>query len=246
MNAIGCKSCKNVGCFVKLCSPDWLLQIDIQKHQVFYKKSQNIINQGAVVSGVYFIQKGKVKIFSAGINGKEQIVRFATDGHILGHRGIGNDVYPISAVTMDDSLVCFIRNDLLNEMFLANPKFPIELMMYYSVELRKVENRMKNIAQMNLREKTAETLLLLLTDFGVKENNELNVSFSREDIANTAGSTRQQVTMQLTEFEQEGFIKKRGKKIVFRNIEGLKKIICKFDMHIFKSDTVLHFANPSI
>ena len=231
MNTINCKSCINADCFVKRCSQKWVQQIDHFKTQSHYKKNQNIIIEGSEVFGVFFIQKGKVKVFSTGLNGREQIVRFAADGHILGHRGIGSDVYPISAAAMEDSFICFIENDTLNEMFFANPKFSIELMMYYSRELRKLENRVKYIAQMNIREKTAETLLLLLEIFGINKYNELNVTFSRDDIASTAGSTRQQVTMQLTEFEKDGFIEKHGKKIALYKIEGLRKLISKFNLH---------------
>jgi CRP-like cAMP-binding protein len=240
VKTISCKSCQNAECFVKLCSEEWIEQADGTKSQTLYKKNQSIIKEGAQVWGVFFIQKGKVKVFSSGLNGREQIVRFAADGHILGHRGIGHDVYPISAVAMEDSFVCFIRNETLNDMFLANPKFPIALMMYYSVELRKLESRMKNIAQMNIRGKIAETLLLMLDNFGVNSQNELNVPFSREDIASAAGSTRQQVVMQLTEFEKDGYIEKRGKKIALTNTEGLEKIICKFNLHSDKSKLVSH------
>ncbi len=232
MKTINCKSCLCADCFVKLCSPEWVQQIDLLKYQTLYKKNQNIINEGFRIFGIFFILKGKVKVFSTGLNGREQIVRFASDGHILGHRSIGNEVYPVSATAMEDSLICFIENDTLNEMFVANPEFVIALMMYYSRELRKLENRVKNIVQMNIREKTAETLLLMLENFGINRSNELNLSFSREDFASFAGSTRQQVAMQLTEFEKDGFIEKRGKKIAMNNIEGLQKIIGAFNLQI--------------
>jgi CRP-like cAMP-binding protein len=231
MNDVNCKSCANADCFVKWCSRKWIQQIDKCKCQSLYRKNQNIIIEGSVVFGVFFIQKGKVKVYSTGINGREQIVRFASDGHILGHRGIGSDHYPISAAAMEDSHICFIENDTLNEMFFANPKFSIEMMMYYSRELRKLENRVKYIAQMNIREKTAEALLLLLEIFGIDKNKELNVTFSRDEIASTAGSTRQQVTMQLTEFERDGFIEKHGKRIALFNIESLRLLISKFNLH---------------
>ncbi len=230
MNNVHCKLCSNSDCFVKWCSRKWVQQIDQCKCQSLYKKNQNIIIEGSVVFGVFFIQKGKVKVYSTGINGREQIVRFASDGHILGHRGIGSDYYPISAAAMEDSSICFIENNTLNEMFFANPKFSIEMMMYYSRELRKLENRVKYIAQMNIREKTAEALLLLMEIFGINKENELNVTFSRDEIASTAGSTRQQVTQQLSEFEKEGLIEKHGKKIALTNIGILRQLISKFNV----------------
>ncbi len=243
MGKINCKNCINAECFVKCCSRKWLNKIDGLKCQFLYKKNQDIIFEGSEVFGVFFIQQGKVKVFTKGLKGREQIVRFATDGHILGHRGIGSDIYPISAAAMEDSKICFIENDTLNEMFSANPKFSVELMMYYSRELRKLENRVKYIAQMNIREKTAEALLLLFEIFGINKLNELNISISRDDIASTAGSTRQQVTSQLSEFEKDGLIEKHGKRIALSKIEELKKLVSQFNVYVSPQTGVFSLSN---
>lgn len=225
MKKISCISCSNTHCFIKEhCSSNKTIS-DLKKIQTTFKQGHNIITKGLPVLGIFFIQKGKVKIFSIGLNGRPQIVRFANDGHILGHRGLGNEVYPISAVAMEDSLICFIENNKLYELFMSNPEFTLGLVKFYSRELLKVENRIKNIAQMNTRKKIAEALLLILNDFGLNEQNELNVPFTREDIANTAGTNADQVVRQLSDFAEEGIIAKRGRKIVILNLEGLKKII---------------------
>jgi len=212
------------------CSPQWIQQISLSKSQVFYKQNQKIISEGEPVLGIFFIQQGKVKVYSSGLEGRQHIVRFANDGHILGHRGLGHDRYPISAVAMEGSLICFVLNDTLNEMFMANPKFTTGLMMYYSRELRKSEIRMKNIAHMNLREKVVEALLLMMEMFGLNKENELNVTFTREDIASLVGTNIEQVSRQLTEFEEDGLIEKHGRKVALLKIEGLKKIISRHFM----------------
>ncbi|MBI4930617.1 MAG: Crp/Fnr family transcriptional regulator [Bacteroidetes bacterium] len=231
MQKTSCELCANTNCFIKMyCSPEWIHQISLSKSQVFYKQNQKIISEGEPVLGIYFIQQGKVKVFSTGLDGRQQIVRFANDGHILGHRGLGYEKYPINAEAMESSLICFVLNEILNEMFMANPKFSTGLMMFYSRELRKIEIRMKNIAHMNLREKIAEALLLLFENFGLNQEKELDVPLTREDIASSAGTNVEQVSRQLTEFEKEGFIAKRGRKIAILKKEGLKKIISKHFM----------------
>lgn len=231
MVTIDCKSCINIHCFIhKNLTPEWIK--NYVKFQISFKQGQHIIVEGTPVLGIYFILIGKVKIFFTGINGKQQIVRFANDGHIIGHRGLGNDIYPISAIAMEDSTICFIDNETLNEMFLSNPKFTFDMMMFYSRELRKMENRMKNIAQMNVREKVADTLLLLVENFGLNADNEIDVTFNREDIANTAGTNVEQVTRQLSDFTSEGLIVKQGKKIAIANQDGLKKIISQHNNHV--------------
>ena len=230
MEKTSCELCTNTNCFVKMyCSEEWIQKISSSKFQVVYKQNQNIIREGELILGMFFIQKGKVKVYSTGLESRQHIVRYASDGHILGHMGLGIEKYSISAVAMEDSLICFIENDMLNEMFVANSKLSIGLMMYYSRELRKSETRMKNIAQMNVKEKVAEALLLMIEIFGLNKENELNVPFSREDIASSVGTNVESVSRQLTLLEEaEGFIEKRGRKIAILNAEGLKKIIHEY------------------
>jgi CRP-like cAMP-binding protein len=103
-------------------------------------------------------------------------------------------------------------------------------MMFYSRELRKVETRMKNIAHMNIREKVIEALLLMMEMFGLNKKNELDISFTREDIAGLVGTNIEQVSRMLAEYEKEGLIEKRGRKIAILNEEELKKIISKHFM----------------
>ncbi|MEI6507625.1 MAG: Crp/Fnr family transcriptional regulator [Bacteroidota bacterium] len=236
MNKISCKECKTKNCFIQqFCSSDWIDVVDQKKYYTVYKQGQNIIHEGAPVLGIYFVQDGKVKVLSNGITGRQQIVRFANNGHILGHKGIGNDIYPISAVAMEDSQICFVENNTLHDLFMNNPQFTYGVMMFYSRELRKIEERIKNIAQMNIREKIAETLLLINENFGVNANNELNVHFTREDIAAVAGTTSEQVVRQFTDFEEEGLIAKKGRKIEIINLDKLKKVIKDLNPHTIRA-----------
>ncbi|MBI4947355.1 MAG: Crp/Fnr family transcriptional regulator [Bacteroidetes bacterium] len=235
MRKTSCELCTNVNCFVKMyCSPEWIHKISLSKSQVYFKQNQEIIKEGELVLGMFFIQQGKVKVVSTGLDGRQQIVRFANDGHILGHRGLGYERYPISAVAMEGSLVCFVVNDLLSEVFMANPKLSMGLMVFYSRELRKIETRMKNIAHMNLREKVAEALLLMMEMFGLNKEHELNVPFTREDIASTVGTNVEQISRQLTEFESAKLIQKRGRKVVILKKAGLEHIISKHFMQYAK------------
>lgn len=226
MEKVSCRFCNTTGCFVKkYCSNDWISKIDNRKYQIPYKQNQNIITEISPVLGIYFIRSGKVKVLSTGINGKKQIVRLAKEGHLVGHRGIKNDTYPISAVAMVDSSTCFFENNTLNEMFHDNSDFTVALMMYYSRELRKLENRLKNLAQMNIREKIAEALLLINDTFGINGKREMEIDISRDDIANIAGTNVEQVSRQISEFEAEKILARKGKKIILLRNDQLKTII---------------------
>lgn len=234
MKQISCKSCSNISCYIyRFCSDAWLEKIDETKSQILHKKNQNIINEGGVVLGIHFVKSGKVKVFFTGRNDKTQIVRFAHDGHIIGHRGLGkNDRYPISASAMEDSVTCYIQNETLNQLFRYNKELVVGLMEFYSRELRRAQERIKNLTQMNVREKIVDALLALYENFGLNEKKELKVSFSRMDLACIAGTSCPQVALQLGELQKEDLIQRRGNKIIMLlNIAGLKKIVSNYNPH---------------
>ena len=227
INFINCSECKSKLCVVqRYCDPDWVDIVNRKKNQEFYKKGQYLFREGDRVFGLYFIQSGKVKVISTGLNGKEQIVRLANDGHVVGHRGYGSEIYPIGAVALSDTYACFLDNDVLYEAFMNNSRLTYSMMMFYSFELRKTEIRQRLLAQMSIREKIAETLLYIKDNFGLnEEDGSLNVVLSRQEIADIAGTSPEQVARMLTDFQGEKLIFKKAKQILILDEDGLNKII---------------------
>lgn len=167
-----------------------------------------------------------MKVFSTNIEGQRQFVRFAKEGHLLGHRGLNaDDVYPINVVALQDSVVCFIENTQVDYLFKNNRNFAYGLMMFYSSEFRKLESRIKYIPRMNVREKVAEALLMIYDNFGLNNQNELNIILSRKTIANIAGTNAETVSRLFSDFETNGFIVKNGRKITILQLDGLQNII---------------------
>ena len=168
-------------------------------------------------------------LFRSGPNKKEQIVRLANDGHVVGHCAFGGETYPVSAIALEDTRACFLVNDVLVKAYLENPSFTLAFMTYYSTELRKLEMRLKHIAQMNIHEKVAESILYLYDIFGADpETQLLNVHLSRQELADLVGTNAEQVTRQLTLFNEEKLIEKEGKDLKITDPVALRRIIEKY------------------
>ena len=222
-----CAGCLNNLCYVRqFCSANWIDIINKNKNQFTYEKGQQVFREGDRIFGLYFIKEGKIKIISTGLNGREQIVRLANAGHIIGHRGNENETYPIGAVALEKTRVCFLDNNIIYDVFMHNPKFTFALMMFYSAELRRIEVKERLLTQMTIREKVADALLYLNEKFGMDvSDNSLNVILSRQEIGDMIGIHSEQVTRELTEFENEKLITKQNKKICITNPEGLYNVI---------------------
>lgn len=230
---IECGECKNSQCFIKLCSSEYISLLNEKKNQIVFNKGQFVFQEGSPVFGIYFIQEGKVKVVSSNLKGKEQIVRLAGDGHILGHRGYGGETYPIGAVALEESRICFLDNNILLDAFKANFNFLYNTMMFYSKELRKSELRTRLFAQMSVEEKVTFALVYIIETFGVSEkDNLLHGILSRQEIADISGTNASQVSRAITILKAQNLIRTPGNQIFVVDYEGIKKII---DFHLSDS-----------
>lgn len=235
-NNIHCDTCKNADCFIaKHCSSKWKRIVDKERTLTVYRKGQLIINEGTTVFGIFFIYSGKIKVFKSSINGKIHILRLAKTGKILGHRGIGGKtVYPIGAAALEDSSVCFIENDLFFKLLQENATITFHLMMFYAEELKKSETRMKNLAHMNVKDRVIEALLLICDAYGIQKKDGsflLDVSMTRQEIADIASTTQEQVIRTLSELKQNEVIKTEGKKIFILEYQKLLDYIDDYDIN---------------
>jgi CRP/FNR family transcriptional regulator len=92
-------------------------------------------------------------------------------------------------------------------------------------DLEEVENRLINLAQKPVRERLAETLIILKETYGTKTENSstLDIDLSREDLANIVGTATETVIRLLSDFKSEKLIATKGRKIEILNYNLLLK-----------------------
>jgi CRP-like cAMP-binding protein len=211
-------------CFLcSSCIPEWKEVIAVKKKTIQYKKGRNIFSEGEPVTGIYFIYEGAVKVYKQWGDQKQLILRFAKSGDILGHRGLGDSVYPITATAMDDTKACFISNEFLETTLKANPSFTYRLMQFYAHELQRAEKRMRDLAHMEVKGRIADALLELVSVFGQDGSKYIATPVARQDIASYAGTTYETVFRFFNEFTAGKIISTRGKNIKINNLNKLKQ-----------------------
>ena len=86
-----------------------LNEMTIHKSCSTYKKGQYVFAENGLPSGLFCVNSGKIKITTTGFDGKEQILRLAKSGDIVGYRAlISNERYASSAVTLEEATICII------------------------------------------------------------------------------------------------------------------------------------------
>lgn len=198
---------------------DFTSQMVVKK----FKRGQNIFTEGALPTGIYFIKKGKVKKYKALNNGKEQIIYLCNEGEMIGYAAfLGEERYSDSAATITDSSIGYISRERLVRLLDKHQELSKLLVKKLSHEFGVMVNFIATFTKKSVRERIALTLLILNDNFSLNKNddNETLIELTREDFANIVGIATETLVRFLRDFEQEGLIKKKGRKIIV--LEPLK------------------------
>ena len=210
----------------KLCAKEWLPAIDAHRKVFHIKKGELLFKEGDKLTGIYFIYNGKFKVHKHWDDEKELILRLAKSGDIVGHRGLGSDIYyPASATALEASNVCYIDLEFFNATLKVNYDFTYELLMFFAGELKESEKRMRNLAHMPVKGRIAGALLVLEDKFGLTKEGFINLTLSRQDLASYTGTTYETVFRIINELVHDQAISVSGKNIKINDPGKLSELI---------------------
>lgn len=208
--------------FCKLCLKDWLPALSANRTNFRIKKGEPLFTEGDEVRGIYFVYNGLVKVHKKWSDGKELILRFANNGAIVGHRGLGDDnIYPVSATALEPTTVCYMDLGFFQSSLRVNHDFTISLLHFFATELKESEKRMRNMAHMPVKGRLSYALLLLAKKFGISKDGTIGITISRQDLASYVGATYETVFRTLGELSNDHIIGFLGKSIRILNEKTL-------------------------
>lgn len=191
-----------------------LTELSHEKKIISFKKGDTIIEEGANPKGIYYIDKGTAKMFKIGFNGKEQILRFTKAGDIIGYRSIlSKQPFGASATAMEDTEMCFIPEKFFLRVLEFHPKLAFDILRRISETLGESAQTITFLAQKTVRERLAEVLLLLERKLGTDKEGFINISLTREEMANLIGTATESAIRLISEFKNDELIEVDGRRI---------------------------------
>lgn len=206
----------------RLCIKDWLPAIAANRKNFQLKKGELLFREGDEMTGIYFVYEGTVKVHKKWGEEKELIVRFARNGQIVGHRGLGKDnYYPVSATALESTTVCFMEIEFFNSSLKVNQEMLFQLMLFFAAELKESEKNMRNLAHMPVKGRIAQALLSLKENFGSDFENTINNKISRQDLASYVGTTYETLFRIINEMQEEGSVSMIDKQLLIADEQKL-------------------------
>lgn len=203
-----------------------LKRISDSKTTKTIRKGDAIFEEGEKLRGVFCVRNGVSKLSKMSDNGKDQIVKIAIKGEVLGQRSvISEEVTNLSAVALNDMEVCFIPKNHLMDSLETNPSFTKEILLQMAHDLKQADDVIVNMAQKNVKQRVAEVLLYLHKNFGTDREGFIGMTLTREDIANVVGTAKEACIRTLTTFKKEEWIVTEGKRIKIMDSKALYRLV---------------------
>jgi CRP/FNR family transcriptional regulator len=183
-----------------------------------YEKGESVFKEGIFPSGIYFIKKGKVKIFKMAPDGREKVLRLMKAGDFIGHKDlISCERFSYSASAFENTTLYFIDKESFNKL-LAKKDISLYFMRLIANELSNTENELLNISYMPVKGRLIDALLNL------NDNSEKSLTISRDELAGFVGSARETVIRLLSELRKQNLISIQGRLIHVVDTPGLNRI----------------------
>lgn len=189
-----------------------------------YKKGQVIFYEGNQAYGLYCVFEGRVKLYKTGVDGKQQIVRIAGPGDLLGYRSLfADEPYHATAEALEDAMICCVDKNAFFPVLAKNPALARNIITKLSRELRAAEDLATSIAHRSVRERMAELILMLKETYGkpTKKGIRIDLELSREELAEMIGITQETAIRLISEFKKDGLIDVKEREITVINPKAL-------------------------
>ena len=191
------------------------------------KRGLSLFRSGETFTSLYAIRTGFFKTCVATQDGRDQVTGFQMAGEIIGLDGIVNDQHTCDAVALEDSEVCVMPFDRIEEIAREVNALQHHVHKIMSREIVREHGVMFSLGSMHAEERVAAFLLNLLQRLQARgfSNSELILRMTREEIGSYLGMKLETVSRIFSKLTEEKIIKVKQRNILIRDGDALRRIV---------------------
>jgi CRP/FNR family cyclic AMP-dependent transcriptional regulator len=192
-----------------------------------YRPRQVIYLPGDRAQGVHFLTNGRIKISKVTRDGKELTLAYRTEGDFFGEPCLlDGGPREEMAEAMDASVTVEVDRELLDQLLHTNGTAAYKFSRALIARRKDLETRVEQLIFKDVGSKLAELLLSLGHEHGIADERGLIVGLkiTHQEMANLIGSTRETVSLTLSQFKRKGLIQTEGRKVILADPEGLRAL----------------------
>jgi CRP-like cAMP-binding protein len=172
-----------------------------------YVKNDFLFKENELADGIFYISQGKVKIQKNNNLDTPVILHIAKEGELLGvHAVINNTKHANSAIALDDVETCYVPAKEFTDAINKDNSIKLMIMQSLCSRINRIENQISSRSEKSANQRFAEVLTFLAKDYGLSNDNRLNIDLSLEELASLAGTSKNYLTKIIYEFSHNGWI----------------------------------------
>ncbi len=166
---------------------------------------------------LYFLLSGTVRLYKIYGDYKEATTALLKDGGVFGKlnlvEGRWQDVF---AEAVTEARVASIQKASLERVIKSDPVFALKLFSSLSERLRQSDEVIESLLHREVSCRLATLLMNLSERFGEEDGvgRLIEVRLTHQDLANMIASTREAVSKVMSEFQRDGVVESRNRRIV--------------------------------
>lgn len=188
---------------------------------------ESLFEQGTPLTAIFAVCSGTFKLCQQNKDGTEKVVGFRFPGELIGEDALFLKEYNYSAIALGENSVC----EVFVEQLSACGKLAPEIQQNLIQLLTKQSYQQHLNAQALIGKKSAESLLaaflLNVCSRNAKHSGceaNIEISISRQDIANFLGIRRETISRLLSKFQQEQLVCLHKKQLSIISINALTRL----------------------
>ena len=185
--------------------------------------------QGDPAIHFYILVSGRAKLLQTNQAGQQVNLRTLNEWQMFGALGAVRDnaLYPATAQALEPSTALAIESSFLREMMQTRPHLNVNLMQLMTGYIMEMQERYRELATERVERRIALTILRLAGQIGRRINAKemmVELSISRQDVAEASGTTIFTVSRVLADWERRGLVEAGRERVLIRNPHGLVQI----------------------
>jgi len=197
---------------------------ELVKERIRVPKGSALFRLGDKTEAVYGIRSGSLKTQLEDSSGQIQITGFLLPGEIIGMDGLLDNTHVSHAIALEDSEVCVIRIDELDQLSHHLPVLQYQLRRLMSKEISRSHHLVMALGALRSEQRLAAFLINLsqrLATLGYSST-EFILRMSREEIGNYLGLTLETVSRLFSRFARDGLIRVHQREVHILDMPGLQ------------------------
>ncbi|TDF36545.1 Crp/Fnr family transcriptional regulator [Alteromonadaceae bacterium M269] len=191
---------------------------------IIFQKGQVIIQKGQIVSGVYILHSGSLRIYTMDFNGIEKPIDHIRAGEMFLfslERNMKSLTFPAwLKVDSSQAEIKYVSASVFWKAYADEPHIRDSII---EASLRRIYSMMSVIEKTLVYDVGSRIVHFLLLECLQSRN----IKLSHQDIADRVGTSRERVSKYLKLLEKNGFVKLGRMKVIVGSIEELAKLIPK-------------------